>query len=271
MKNTHTVVGLFENKSEAQKAVDELVSAGFDRSNIDISNRRFDNTTATASAATATTENTGIGGFFRSLFGEDEVVTRNYTNAAYDADAIVTVHADSDENARRAAEILDRYEAFDVDSHAEAYQRNYADTDTARADVKGEKTIPVIEENLAVGKRTVEKGGVRVRSRIIEKPVEETLRLREEHVIVERRPVDRAVSSADLDNFKEGEYELTERAEKAVVNKEARVVEEVAVGKNVEVHDETIRDTVRRTDVDVEKINSNVDVDVDKNVKTKKA
>jgi stress response protein YsnF len=36
------------------------------------------------------------------------------------------------------------------------------------------------------------------------------------------------------------------------------VVEEVVVGKNVTEHQETVRDTVRRTDVDVEKIDNNV-------------
>jgi hypothetical protein len=51
-------------------------------------------------------------------------------------------------------------------------------------------------EQLQVGKREVEHGGVRVRSRVIEKPVEEHLRLREERVVVNRRPVNREVTSA---------------------------------------------------------------------------
>jgi uncharacterized protein (TIGR02271 family) len=119
-----------------------------------------------------------------------------------------------------------------------------------------DNSIQIIEENLQVGKREVTTGGVRLRSRIVERPVEEHIRLREEHVHVERNPVNRAASPADLDTFKEGTIEMTEHAEQAIVNKEARVVEEVRLNKEVQERDEVIRDTVRRTDVDVENLSS---------------
>ena len=112
--------------------------------------------------------------------------------------------------------------------------------------------IDVIREDLQVGKRSVETGGVRVRSRIIERPVEESLRLREEHVRVQRNPVNRPVSLNDMGTFQEKEIELTEHAEVPVVSKEARVVEEIRVSKEVNERNETIRDTVRETQVDVE-------------------
>ncbi len=90
-------------------------------------------------------------------------------------------------------------------------------------------------------------------SRIVERPVEEHLRLREEHVSVDRKPVDRPATEADFKNFKEGEAEMTEHAEKPVVNKEARVVEEVNLKKETRERDQTIKDRVRETDVDVKK------------------
>ncbi len=80
--------------------------------------------------------------------------------------------------------------------------------------------------------------------------------MREEHIVVNRHPVNRAVTDSDLTNFKEGEIELTERAEEAVVGKQARVVEEVSIGKNVAEHEQTVRDTVRSTEVDVEEIDT---------------
>lgn len=117
--------------------------------------------------------------------------------------------------------------------------------------------IPIVEETLQVGKREVQRGGARVHTHVIETPVEEQVTLREEHVTVERNPVSRAVTGADLTNaFQEGTIELTERAEEAVVGKQARVVEEVVVGKEATERMETIRDTVRRTDVDVEELNT---------------
>jgi uncharacterized protein (TIGR02271 family) len=320
----------------------ELIQAGFIQDDIDLSNRSYADTndsysdTNTTTAAT-TSDNQGIGdkisNFFSSLF-DDETTASNYTNAAYDADAILTVQADSAERAEQAAAILDRHGAMDVDGggyNSQSGDANYGDTYGSRNDlsqnyagtgsatdtdlnatgasnltntagtmdtsatsgtmntdatmnttgttgtadydestragaanlrgdtnVENREVIPVVEENLEVGKRAVERGGARIRSRVIEKPVEANVRLREEHVVVNRRPVNRAVTDADINNFQQGDIELTERAEVPVVSKQARVVEEVEVGKTVEEREETIRDTVRRTDVDVQEIDSDV-------------
>lgn len=264
---THTIIGLFDSKTEAQAAMRDLVAAGFAEENIDFSNRRYAETTTGANASTsdASVDNGGgIGGFFKSLFGDDSDDARSYTDAASDADAILTVQTDSAERARQIADILDRNGAIDVDERNSQYQATYAQsggTATTNQTTTGEMTIPVIEEDLQVGKRTVEQGGVRVRSRIIEKPVEETVRLREEHVVVNRRPVNRAVSDTDLSSFKEGEFQITESAEQAVVGKQARVVEEVEIGKQVSEREQVISDTVRRTDVEVEEIDADTDVD----------
>jgi uncharacterized protein (TIGR02271 family) len=119
-------------------------------------------------------------------------------------------------------------------------------------DRKDEATFPVVEEELRVGKREVETGGVRVTSRTDEKPVEEDITLHHEEVNVERRPVDRPANPEDIDAFKDRTFEVRATSEEPVVEKTARVVEEVHVDKDVEEHTETIRDTVRRQDVDVE-------------------
>jgi len=115
-----------------------------------------------------------------------------------------------------------------------------------------DRVIPVVEEEIDVSKRQVEKGGVRVTSHVEERPVEEQVNLREERVHVERRPVDRPVTDADAAAFQETSFEMRETAEEPVVRKRARVVEEVIIDRDVTEHTETIRDTVRRTDVDVE-------------------
>jgi uncharacterized protein (TIGR02271 family) len=117
---------------------------------------------------------------------------------------------------------------------------------------EGEVRIPIVEEELQVGKRQVQRGGVRLYTRVTERPVEETVRLRDEAVHVERRPVDRPASEADLAAFKEGTIEVTETDEEAVVRKQARVVEEVVVRKDVQEQTETVQDRVRRTEVDIE-------------------
>lgn len=277
---THTVIGLFDNKTEARAAMEELIEQGFIRENIDVSDRKYDDSVSGETATTGTAAGDGISNFFSSLFGDDETTAQNYTALAHDADAILTVQVDSAERASAAAEILDRHGAIDVDERSSQYRQNFAQTSgttqntgTAQntATTAGEMSIPVIEEELQVGKRAVERGGARIRSRIIEKPVEETLRLREEHIVVNRHPVNRAVTDADMANLQEGEIELTERGEEAVVSKQARVVEEVSVGKQVSEREETVRDTVRRTDVEVEETGGSVTQETDENFNSRKA
>lgn len=98
------------------------------------------------------------------------------------------------------------------------------------------------------------RGGVRVYTRVVEQPVEETVRLREEKVNVERQPVNRPVTDADLKSGRDQTVEVREYAEEPVVAKEARVVEEVRVGKEATERNQTVRDTVRHTEVNVENL-----------------
>jgi len=149
------------------------------------------------------------------------------------------------------------WKGFDANSAPVSRAANGKNTQTTTRAANGtslpkDDTIKVVEENLQVGKRAVETGGVRVTSNVREVPVEEEVRLRQEHVEVERTPVDRPATPADLDTFKEGTLEVREIQEEAVVAKEARVVEEVRVRKSVDEHTEKVQDTVRRTDVQVE-------------------
>jgi len=119
---------------------------------------------------------------------------------------------------------------------------------------EGEMTIPVVEEQINVGKREVEGGGVRVQTHVTEQPVNEQVTLHEEKVNVERRPVNQPVDASQIDQLREGTFEVRERAEEAVVQKQARVVEEVVINKEQRERTENIQDSVRRTDVDVQQI-----------------
>jgi len=249
---THTVIGIFDSLQEAQTAVQQLVNGGLTQNNIDISAQD-----ATAAGATGTSggagEHDGIGGFFQSLFGGNDE-HKTYSHVARRS-TVVTVHAQSQAEAQQAADLLDRYGAVDVNERAAqyGYAGGTAATNTDTATAQTGTAIPIIEENLVVGKRVVETGGVRIRSRIVERPVEEHLRLRQEHVHVTRTPVNRPVTEADRAAL-EGTIEAIEHAEVPVVAKEARIVEEVRLSKDVEEREEIVRDTVRSTDVDVEQL-----------------
>lgn len=249
---TKTIVGLFDEYREAQRAVVELVESGISREDIGITSQDYaGNETADAG------RDEGVGGFFSRLFGDDDDYVSQYSEAVGRGGTVVTVDCESDEMADRAEAILNRFGGDVDESETGDRQAAYAGRDTAetgRANLAegNEARIPVIEEELRVGKRAVEGGGVRVRTRVIERPVEEAVRLREERVHVERRPVNRGVTEADLNAFREGTFELREHSEEAVVAKTARVVEEVAINKEVGERTETVRDTVRKTDVEVD-------------------
>ena len=117
------------------------------------------------------------------------------------------------------------------------------------------ETVQQVEEELAVGKREAVTGGVRVTTSVSEKPVEQTVTLREEKVTAERQPADRALSPEEAEAAFEGKtVEMLGTNEEVAVSKQARVVGEVAIGKQVGEREETVKDTVRRTEVEVEEV-----------------
>ena len=194
--------------------------------------------------------------------------------------AVLAVHTNADQE-ERIGDVLNRHNAVEVGEREESFRKqgwtgfrdDHARVHTSeparvmpeverRADAssvpmsnsahgEASQSLPVVEEELSVGKRQVARGGVRVYNRVSEQPVEEQIDLREEHVVVDRRPANRPATDADFQLGERG-IELTEVAEEPVVSKQTRVVEEVVVGKDVGQRTETVRDTVRRTDVGVE-------------------
>ena len=259
-----TVVGLFEDSSQAQAVVRDLQAAGFDRKDIHMDGGNASGGTSGSGGLMATLTSNGVPADDARLY--EQGVRRGNT--------LVRVRTD-DEDADEAIAIFNRHNPIDLDSRASEWLHagSGADVTTSTAtsrpaagagmaagsttrgqNVEGQQAIPVVEEEIRVGKREVQRGGVRVHTRVEERPVEEEVTLREEHVRVERRPTDRPVTAADLNTFKEGTIEMTERAEEAVVQKQARVVEEVVVGKEATQRTETVHDTVRRTDVDIQEI-----------------
>ena len=274
-----TVVGLFEQAAEAQAARHDLITSNFASHEIDIK----------AGYAAA-----GQGGSTADLLNElrgdgvPEEEARLYINGVEAGDTLEILRTD-DDRAQEALDIMNRHGALDihhahevrtqttsvasgamagglgtaaavgavtppVTTHATQTTVASAATATSGLNAQGEAVLPVVEESLAVGKREIQRGGVRVFSRTTEKPVEASVNLREEHVTVERHAVNRPVDANAINTMPEGVIEVTETAEVPVVAKEARIVEEVVVGKEATQHTETVHDTVRRTDVEVEQI-----------------
>ncbi len=117
-----------------------------------------------------------------------------------------------------------------------------------------ELAVPIVEEELRIGTRQVDTGGVRVATHVEEIPVQEQVTVRTEQVRVERRVVNRVVGNGDIPPLHDGAIEVHGTAEEVVVDKQTRIVEEVVIRKDVEEHTEIVRDTIRRTDVQVEEL-----------------
>jgi uncharacterized protein (TIGR02271 family) len=272
---------VFDDYATAQNVVEELTHSGFSRNDIQImSHQEYAKSVGGGNAGLSgqpgDRSGGGIAGFFRRLFGDDvDDKDRGYfAEAVRRGGCVVSVNA-GDATQERAAEIMEAHDAIDIDRRAEQWKQSgfksfddsapaYTDEEIARerehyregreAYREDEKrSMPVVNEEIEVGKRTVRRGGVRVYNRVHEEPVEETVRLREEHVRVDRRPANRPATDADIRAHDEV-IEVTEFAEEPVIGKRARVVEEVVVGKETTERTEKVRDSVRRSDVNVEKI-----------------
>lgn len=182
-----------------------------------------------------------------------------------DAHGAMSVERPADENALGSPEAWSRRDAVTAtDSGTPGAPIGTAPstvpgtTTTARTDLGEragidtgrEQVIPVVKEELNVGKRASERR-YRIRTYVIETPVEREVVLRDERVIVEHRPVTgEARLGAEVPQ--EREFEVVERHEEPVVEKRARNVEEVVVRRDVDERTEKVRDTVRESRVDVE-------------------
>ena len=116
-----------------------------------------------------------------------------------------------------------------------------------------DEVLRLAEEQLQVGKRMVETGMTRVRRFVTEKEVSADVTLHEEHAEVLRRAVTDPKYIGDID-WADSTIEIRETAEQALVSKTARVVEEVGLKKIGSDHVETVRDKIRRQQVEIERL-----------------
>jgi uncharacterized protein (TIGR02271 family) len=275
---------MFESRADAERVQAELQSLGIiDADGMSIHDQ---SSPGFSGDSYSSHENRGLWASIKGAFLPDED-RHTYEEGIRRGHYLLTVSVD-DTQADRVHDILENSSAVNVDERASQWRQEgwaapaagatgmgamgtaSAMTDTSGTATTGttgyaasgvpttgrdvtEERIPIIEEELRVGKREVARGGVRVRSYVVEQPVHEQVSLREEHVSVERRPVTGATDTANLgDAFRERTVEVTETAEEAVVDKRAHVVEEVVVRKNVDERVEQINDSVRRTEVDID-------------------
>ena len=263
---SRTVTALYDSRAEAESARQRLSST------VDVERIRIIDQ---GSGGSGGGSSGGLGN--AALSHEDR---HAYGEGIRRGGFLLCAEVDGHEDADRIVQALEETSSVDLDQRQESWRSEgwqpyqassgsagsngaqsaigaQASTGTqASGNVVEEQRIPIIEEELRVGKREVERGGARVRSYVREVPVHEEVTLREEHVHVERRPVNQQLARGELDRdgglLQDRTVEMKEHAEEAVVGKEAVVREEVVLSKTVEQRSEQIDETVRHTEVDVE-------------------
>lgn len=287
---SHTITAMFDQRSDAEAAQEQLKDARIDASHIHLHDKSSDGFN---DESYSTHEDRGMWEKIKNALMPDED-RHVYEEGVRRGSTLLTVDVDMDQT-DEALRVLDQCNGVDIDDRSQQWRAagwnpatasagsgsvgtstsdafvGATTADTAlRAENKvgasGEEVIQLVEEQLVVGKREVDRGGARVRSYVSEVPVHEQIRLRDERVQVTRRKVDQPLSEVDGDAFRERTVDMTATGEEAVISKKAHVVEEVVISKTSEEHVQQIDDTVRRTEVDIDNDNENgVDPRTDSN------
>jgi stress response protein YsnF len=248
------LVAVYSSRATADAARARLVSAGIPASDIRLS---AEDAAATPRMSAEPQRETG---FFDWLFGEAPAEHQTwYASNLREGRTALSVYVRGQDH-DRVCDMLEEFDPVDMDSgNLAAAESPVGGTAAARAGSGGaraagtgrEQVIPVAKEELDVGKRQTERR-YKIRTYVVERPVEEQVRLHDERVTVERRPVSGA-RSVGADGLEEREIDVVERHEEPVVAKKARADEEVVIHKEASDRTETVRDKVRETRVDVDR------------------
>lgn len=276
----HNVVAVYKSRGDAEMARDRLIQSGIPQIDIRMSD------TATVGGADPMAGQAAVpmpgerrAGFWDWLFGRD-IPERDrgwYEANLREGRIVLSVLVRNETERERITDILDEFDPIEFTGEADALpdagaaaplssasipegRADWAPTGAGavarepgalRSGQQEEQVIPVVKEELAVGKRASERR-YRIRTYVVETPVENEVTLRDERVVIERRPIsgDREIGAAHMPQ--EREFEVTERHEEPVVEKRARNVEEVVVRREVNERTERVHDTVRETKVEVD-------------------
>ncbi|WP_243080073.1 YsnF/AvaK domain-containing protein [Pantoea sp. MQR6] len=262
------IVTMFSNTADAEGAKRSLLKAGFDDNDIDvISGDRLNKEEHEARHP----------GLWQRLFGDtvDEEQAEVYEDALRTGGVVLTLRAD-EEQLPRALSIIDAHDSGNMQQYGEPGLSNDTDIQSSagvptdelytgevqptgvtpvRTSLTGDETeeevLRLAEERLEVGKRLVSEGSTRVRRYTVTDDVSKEVSLHEQHADIFRRPLTQHASPDDVD-WSEKTVEVAETHELPVINKTVQVKEEVVVRTDQSERVETVNDSVRRQEVDID-------------------
>jgi stress response protein YsnF len=244
------IVTLFDTAQHADAARHNLEAAGFPSSDI---------STITSKTLTPAGYKLNEPGLWQRLFGRDVQAHEAlvYGRTVESGGAVLTVRV-PDTDVARATSILNaqtadvRQRATNQVPLATETPKTAPATMAAGTAIPGEEVLRLAEEHMDVGKRVVQGGTTRIRRFIVETPVEAQVTLHEEHAQIIRRAARDPNFVGDVD-WTDKTIEMTEMTEEPVVSKSVHIAEEVAVRKEGTDTVRTVKDKVRRQQVEVDK------------------
>ncbi len=122
----HTVIALFDNAAEAQKAADALTGQGFDRSSVHVTGQTaeaFDIEPLPVAVVIEGGPATGLLHRLAALFGVDEPHVAHYEEAVRRGGSVVKVDAASEAQATAARDALLALGAVNIDERVEEWRQ----------------------------------------------------------------------------------------------------------------------------------------------------
>ncbi len=235
------VVGVFEKDTQAKKAIDDLLDAGFSKDQIGFAWRE--------------------GGLLKTHKLHDDFVSQgipeaeaHYYQQEFD-DNHVIVFVDADGHQQEVARILRNYGAggTNISSTQAVGEGDTANTTAQQyqTDAGDVERIQLREEKLRATKQPVQTGEVGIRKEVVTEQQTINVPTTREEVVVERRPASGQPSDTPIG---EGEtYRVPVREEQVTVEKQPVVREEVSLGKRQVQETQRVTDTVKREKAHLER------------------
>lgn len=241
------IVTLYDDAEHADAAKHDLESAGFPSSEISIINNK---------SLGIPGEKLNEPGLWHRLFGR-EILQHEATlyGRSVDSGGVVLTIRVPETEISKATTILKAHQSVDLLKRAEeqGLLKSLPKTTAATSPMPAEEVLALAEEQLNVGKRFVQEGATRIRRFVTETPVEAQVTLHEEHARIFRRAVADPHYVRGLD-WADKTIEITEMTEEPVVTKSVHVAEEVVIQREGSDQVRTLRDKVRRQQVQVEHV-----------------
>jgi len=255
---SQTLVGLFDDITDAQTAQQALVNSGLPPTDVTLD-------VTQPSAGDVGTGRSGRGVLDRLTGGGiHDAHAHLYAEGVRRGGALLTVTV-PDGQTSSVTDILNRHNAVNIEERGQHYQQTgFTAYDENAAPYNADQIaqerqrVQLHAEQLQANKTQVQAGEVAIHKNVVTETRSLDVPVTHEEVVVERHAVNQPVGVGEAD-FRDQTINVPVSAEQVTVNKTAVVTEEISVGKRQVQETQHVTDTVRHEEARLENP-QNVDV-----------